>query len=316
MALATERQAASGPIVSVPDRFNIADYLVDRHVREGRGGRTAILFGDESITYAQVADRSNRVGNGLSSLGVRREERVLLLMLDTPAFVYSFFGAQKIGAVPIPTNTLLKSQDYRYMLNDSRATTAIVSEALLPQLSVIARDDLPYLKNLIVDGAANSSDVIGLDRLLSASPLLEVERTSKDDAAFWLYSSGTTGFPKGAVHLHHDIVHTVVCYAQGILGITAADRTFSVAKLFFAYGLGNALTFPFAVGATTILWPGPPTPPNVFAQIERFKPTLFFSVPTNYGQLLAHKRDGEDFDLSSVRQAVSAGEALHKALYA
>ena len=313
MATTVERQAAA-PVVNVPDRFNIADYLVDRHVREGRGGRTAIICGDESVTYAEVAQRSNRVGNGLRSLGVRREERVLLLLLDTPAFAYSFFGAQKIGAVPIPTNTLLKSQDYRYMLNDSRAKVAIVSEALLPQLAAIPRHELPDLDQIVIDGAA-TGEMSGLDQLLSASPSLDVEQTSKDDAAFWLYSSGTTGFPKGAVHLHHDIVYTVVCYGQGILGISAADRTFSVAKLFFAYGLGNALTLPFAVGATTILWPGPPTPPNVYAQIERFKPTLFYSVPTNYGQLLAHKRDGADFDLSSIRQAVSAGESLPKALY-
>ena len=313
MATTIERHAAA-PVVNVPDQFNIADYLVDRHLREGRGGRTAILCGDESVTYAQVAERSNRVGNGLRSFGVRREERVLLLLLDTPAFAYSFFGAQKIGAVPIPTNTLLKSQDYRYMLNDSRATVAIVSEPLLPQLAAIPRDELPYLQHLIIDGASTAG-AVGFDQLLAAAPTLEMESTSKDDAAFWLYSSGTTGFPKGAVHLHHDIVHTVVCYAQGVLGMTAADRTFSVAKLFFAYGLGNALTFPFAVGATTILWPGPPTPPNVYSQIERHKPTLFFSVPTNYGQLLAHKRDGTDFDLSGIRQAVSAGEALPKALY-
>src|SRR6202171_5675414 len=314
MALTTERQAASGPIVSLPDRFNIADYLVDRHVREGRGERTAILCGDESITYAEVAERSNRLANGLRSMGVRREDRVMLLLHDTPAFVDSFFGAQKIGAVPIPTNTLLKSQDYRYMLNDSRARVAIVSEALVPQLAAIPRNELPHLEHVVVDGAA-SGEMRGSDQLLTASPALEGENTRKDDAAFWLYSSGTTGFPKGAVHLHHDIVFTVACYAQGILQMTAADRTFSVAKLFFAYGLGNALTFPFAVGATTILWPGPPTPPNVYTQIERFKPTLFFSVPTNYGQLLAHKREGADFDLSSVRQAVSAGEALPKALY-
>ena len=313
MATTIERQAAA-PVVNVPDQFNVSDYLVDRHVREGRGGRTAILCGDESVTYAQVAERSNRVGNGLRSLGVRREERVVLLLLDTPAFAYGFFGAQKIGAVPIPTNTLLKSQDYRYMLNDSRATVAIVSEPLLPQLAAIPRDELPYLQHLVIDGRP-SADAIEFDQLLAGAPTLEPEPTGKDDAAFWLYSSGTTGFPKGAVHLHHDIVHTVVCYAQGVLSMTADDRTFSVAKLFFAYGLGNALTFPFAVGATTILWPGPPTPPNVYAQIERHKPTIFYSVPTNYGQLLAHKREGADFDLSSVRQAVSAGEALPKALY-
>src|SRR6202011_4056025 len=313
MATTVERPAAA-PVVSVPDSFNIADYLVDRHVREGRAGRTAILFGDDSITYGQVAERSNRVANALRALGVRREERVLLLLLNTPAFVYSFFGAQKIGAVPIPTNTLLKSQDYQYMLNDSRARVAIVSEALVPQLAAIPRNELPHLEHVVVDGAA-SGEMRGIDQLLTAPATLEVEDTSKDEAAFWLYSSGTTGFPKGAVHLHHDIVFTVACYAQGILGMTAADRTFSVAKLFFAYGLGNALTFPFAVGATTILWPGPSTPPNVFAQIDRYKPTLFYSVPTNYGQLLAHKREGADFDLSSVRQAVSAGEALPKPLF-
>jgi benzoate-CoA ligase family protein len=314
MALATERHTASGPTVALPERFNLADYLVDRHVRAGRGARTAILCGDESIAFTQVAERSNRLANGLRSIGVRREDRIMLLLLDTPTFVYSFFGAQKIGAVPIPTNTLLKSQDYQYMLNDSRARVVIVSEVLLPLLASIARTELPYLENVIVDGAA-SGEMRGIDQLLEASPSLDVEKTSKDDAAFWLYSSGTTGFPKGAVHLHHDVVFTVACYAQGILGMTDADRTFSVAKLFFAYGLGNALTFPFAVGATTILWPGPPTPANVYAQIERFKPTLFFSVPTNYGQLLAHKRDGADFDLSSIREAVSAGEALPKALY-
>src|SRR5439155_4419758 len=145
-----ERAARAAPVVTVPDSFNIADYLVDRHVREGRGGQMAILCGDESVTYAQVADRSSRLANGLSALGVRREERVLLLLLDTPAFVYGFFGAQKIGAVQIPTITLLKSQDYSYMLNDSLATTAIVSEALLPQLSVIVRDELRYIYHIIV----------------------------------------------------------------------------------------------------------------------------------------------------------------------
>ncbi len=313
MATTIERPAQA-PGVEVPDVFNIADYLVDRHVREGRGGRTAILCGDDAVSYAQVADRSNRVAAGLRTLGVRREERVLLLLLDSPAFVYSFFGAQKLGAVPIPTNTLLTTADYRYMLNDSRARVAIVSEPLLPRLAAIPPHELPYLEHVVVDGAAGDG-TSGFAQLLAAPPIAEIAETSKDDAAFWLYSSGTTGFPKGAVHLHHDILHTVVYYAQGVLGINAGDRTFSVAKLFFAYGLGNALTFPFAVGATTILWPGPPTPPNVFAQVERFKPTLFFSVPTNYGQLLAHHRDGADFDLSSVRQAVSAGEALPRALY-
>src|SRR5437868_9136810 len=199
MATTIERPAAASPLVEVPETFNVADYLVDRHVREGRGARSAILCGDESITYAQVAERSNRVANALEAIGLRREERIMLLLHDTPAFVYSFFGAQKMGAVPIPTNTLLKSQDYQYMLNDSRARIVIASEALLPQLSAIPRDDPPYLEEIIVDGAA-TGDVRAIDQLLSASPSPEMEDTSKDDAAFWLYSSGTTGFPKGAVH--------------------------------------------------------------------------------------------------------------------
>ncbi|MDQ6708955.1 MAG: benzoate-CoA ligase family protein [Candidatus Dormibacteraeota bacterium] len=312
--MASIARAAALPEVAVPERFNLADYLVDRHVREGRGKQVAILCGDESVTYAEVSERSNRVANGLRALGVRREERVLLLLFDSPAFVYSFFAAQKVAAVPVPTNTLLKTRDYQYLLNDSRAAVAIVSEALLPALLAIPREEAPHLRHIVVDGKA-VADTIPFLGLIRQPPELQPAETSRDDAAFWLYSSGTTGFPKGAVHLHHDVVHTVVLYAQGVLGITATDRTFSVAKLFFAYGLGNALTFPFAVGATTVLWPGPPTAPNVFAQIERYRPTVFFSVPTNYGMLLAHRREGNDFDLHSVRQAVSAGEALPKALF-
>lgn len=313
MLTAGDHRAAAPPVV-VPERFNLADFLVDRHVREGHGEATAVLHGDQAISYAEVSERTNRVANGLRALGVRREERVLLLLLDSPAFVYSFFAAQKIAAVPIPTNTLLKSSDYRYLLNDSRAVVAIVSEPLLPLLAAIPRSELPYLRHIVVDGQG-SPETLPFEGLLRQPADGRIEETSRDDAAFWLYSSGTTGFPKGAVHLHHDVVHTVVLYARGVLGITDRDRTFSVAKLFFAYGLGNALTFPFAVGASTVLWPGPPSAANVFEQIERFRPTLFFSVPTNYGMLLAHKRDGADFDLRSVRQAVSAGEALPAPLF-
>src|SRR5207237_10205354 len=178
-----------------------ARYLLDWRIRERRRERTATLCGADTVTYGQVAERANRVGNGLRSLGVRPEERVMLLLLDTPSFAYSFFGAQKVGAVPIPTNTLLKSQDYRYMLNDSRATVAIVSEPLVPQLAAIPRDELPYLQHLVIDGAPTAG-AIGFDQLLAAEPTLELEPTGKDDAAFWLYSSGITGFAKGAVHLH------------------------------------------------------------------------------------------------------------------
>ncbi len=304
------------PDIQVPPSFNLAAYLVDRQVADGRGEKPAILCGDETVTYGRVLEGSNRAGNALRSLGVQREQRVMLLALDTPAFVYSFLGALKVGAIPIPTNTLLKPGDYEYLLNDSRAVLAIVSEPVLPMIESIPRESLRYLQNVVVVGSARGR-IISFDALIGqASPELATEPTSRDEPAFWQYSSGTTGFPKGAVHLHHDLFFTCQLYARHILGITDEDRTFSVAKLFFSYGLGNALAFPFSAGATTILWPGPPTAVNVYAQIERYRPTLFFSVPTSYGMLLAHHREGgPDFDLSSIRLAVSAGEALPRALY-
>jgi benzoate-CoA ligase len=298
--------------IQLPEVFNVATVMVDRHVAEGRGNKVAIYFEDQTITYADVLERVNRTGNALRNLGVQIEDRVLLLLLDCPEFVYSFFGAIKIGAVPIPTNTLLKPPDYEYMLNDSRAVVAIVSEALLPQVQAIPRERLRYLRHLIVVGNAPPGTLPFADLLAQSSPDLDPEPTSKDDAAFWLYSSGTTGFPKGCVHLHHDMVYCAEYYARGILGIHEGDRTYSVAKLFFAYGLGNALYFPFYVGASTVLFPGPPTPANVYRVIERYRPTLFFSVPTNYAMLLAHEGN---YDLSSIRLAVSAGEALPPAIY-
>lgn len=296
--------------MTLPETFNAASYFVDRHVLEGRGGHAAIECGSERVSYAQLAERVNRVGNLLrNQFQVRIEERVVLLLPDGPEFIYCFFGALKIGAVPVPVNTLWKAPDYEYVLNDSRARVLIMSDALLLQIEAIPPARLRYLRHIIVIG----------DRLATlmaaALPELEAEPTSKDDAAFWLYSSGSTGFPKGCVHLHHDMVTCAETYAKGILRITASDRCFSVAKLFFAYGLGNAMYFPFAVGATAILWPGAPTAANVYSVIEAYRPTLFFSVPTNFGMLLAHRRDGADFDLSSIRHAVSAGEALPAALF-
>jgi benzoate-CoA ligase family protein len=317
-------------VIALPDTFNAASWFVDRNVTEGRGGNVAIECGDERITYAEMLERVNRAGNVLRErFDVRIEERVVLVLVDGPEFIYTFFGAVKIGAVPIPTSTLWKPADYEYVLNDSRARVIVISEPLLPGLNAVPRERLRYLKHVIVVGAPGRNDLPGpkgpglhdperprLHELMAeASPELEAEPTSKDDPAFWLYSSGSTGFPKGCVHLQHDMVVCTELYGKGVLNMTAGDRCFSVAKLFFAYGLGNAMYCPFGVGATTILWPGPPSAANVYAVIERYRPTLFFSVPTNYGMLLAHTREGRDFDLSSIRHAVSAGEALPPALF-
>jgi benzoate-CoA ligase len=245
---------------ALPDTFNAATWFVDRNIHEGRSAKVAIECGDERVTYEQLFDRVNRVGNALrEELDVRLEERVVLLLVDTPEFVYSFFGAIKIGAVPIPTSTLWKPADYEYVLNDSRARVIIVSEQLLPHIQAIPRERLRHVRDIVVVGPASGlgDGIRTLASLMAgASSELQAEPTSKDDPAFWLYSSGSTGFPKGCVHLHHDMVVCTELYAKGVLGISPDDRCFSVAKLFFAYGLGNAMYFPFGVGATTILWPG------------------------------------------------------------
>ena len=319
------------PLTSLPETFNVATYFVDRNVLEGRGEKTAIECGEERISYRQLLERTNRVGNALRQLGVRIEERVALLLLDTPEFLYSFFGIIKIGAVAVPVNTYLKTHEYEYLLNDSRARVVLVSEGLLPHLQSIPRERLKYLSEIVVvrgrskqhsslrqqSVGQQSLGLQSLDQLMeNASPELEAEPTRKDDAAFWLYSSGSTGPPKGCVHLHHDMVVCSELYARNILRMNEHDRCYSVARLFFAYGLGNAGYFPLGCGATTIFSPARPTPETVYTDIERYRPTLFFSVPSNYAALLAYRReDRAEFDLSSVREAISAGESLPAPLF-
>jgi len=308
---------ATAESLGVPDTFNAAAYFIDRNVEEGHGGRVAIECGDARITYAEVREKVNRFGSALLRLGVRPEERVLILLPDGPEFVYSFFGAIKIGALPVPLNTLWKPSDYEYVLRDSRAGILVVSGTLLPRIDAIPSASRRSLRHVVVAGDADATHTHTHFAVLMnhGAADLDPEPTSRDAPAFWMYSSGSTGAPKGCVHLQHDMVVCAKQFGQGVLGIRQADRTFSVAKLFFAYGLGNALYFPFSVGATTILWPGAPTPQNVYAVIEKHRPTLFYSVPTGYGMMLAHQREGGDFDLSSLRLAVSAGEALPVALY-
>jgi benzoate-CoA ligase len=310
----TATRVITAEALGIPHLFNAASYFVDRHLAEGRGQSVAIECGAERVTYAELHERVNRFGSALrSEFDVRVEERVALLLLDGPAFAYAFFGTIKIGAVPIPANTLWKAPDYRYLLNDSGARVLVVSEELLPEFARVPREELHALRHVLVAGRRRGAGLSELERFqASGTPTLDAEPVSRDAPCFWLYSSGSTGRPKGCVHLQHDMVISAELVAKGVLGITEGDRCFSVAKLFFAYGLGNALYFPLAVGATGILWPGPPTPQHVFATIEAHRPTLFFSVPTGYGMLLAH--EGR-FDLSSIRLAVSAGEALPPVLY-
>jgi 4-hydroxybenzoate-CoA ligase len=302
--------------MEIPRQFNAAEYFVDRNVAEGRGAKVAIESADtgERVTYAALQQNVNRCGNALRSLSVRMEERVALLLLDSPEFFYSFFGAIKLGAVPVPLNTLLKPHDYEYLLNDCRARVLIVSAALVPQVAAIQPSALPFLEELVVVGDATPPHRCFADLLHSQSAELAAAPTVCDDSCFWLYSSGSTGRPKGCVHLQHDMVVCAERYAKDVLGIREDDRCFSVAKLFFAYGLGNAGYFPLAAGATSIVWSGSNAPPNVFRVIAQTNPTLFFSVPSNYAALLAYDAAPAG-PLTGIRWAVSAGEALPTALY-
>lgn len=301
------------PDVSVPEHFNAAEYFVDRNVTEGRGDNVAVLSGDATLTYRDVLAGVNRTGNALHTLGVEIENRVMLLLLDCPEFALCFFGAMKIGAVPVPVNTLLKAQDYRHLLDDSRAKILVVSEALLPAVEPVLAD-LRYLRQVIVVG--HGGPHLSFGNLIASQPdTLDAAPTSRDDVAFWLYTSGTTGRPRAAVHLHHDLVFCAELYAKPILRMTESDRTFSIAKLFFAYGLGNALYFPFAVGASTVLFPGRPEPAAIFEEVRRYRPTIFYGVPTAYAAMLHAAERGTDADMSSVRIATSAGESLPGSIY-
>ena len=305
-----------GPL---PETFNAASYFIDRHLDEGRADAVAIECGDRRISYAMLHEQVNRIGSALrNELQVRREERVVLLLLDVPELIYAFFGAIKIGAVPIPTNTLWTADDYEHVLHDCDARVIVVSGSLWGRVADAVRA-CPSIRHVIVVGELSPDDnpaAIPYEALAArGSAALAAERTNRDAPAFWLYSSGSTGRPKGCVHLQHDMTVCADAYARGVLGIRAGDRCFSVAKLFFAYGLGNSMYFPFAVGATTILWPGAVSPPQVYELIERHRPTLFFSVPTHYAMLLAHPPLDREFDLSSIRWAVSAGEALPAAIF-
>lgn len=300
--------------VELPERFNAASALVDTHLAEGRADKAAILCGDQRVTYGQLAESVNRMGNALRIMGVRMEERVALLLPDSPEFVYAFFGAMKIGAVAIPLNTMLKAKDYEYLLSDSRARVLIVDSSLVPQIEPV-RAKLTHLAQVLV-ARGPAGPYLSLDEALQcASPQLEAADTTRDDSAFWLYSSGTTGFPKGAIHLHHDMLIEADLYAKQVLGLRSDDVSFSVAKLFFAYGLGNGLYFSLRAGATTILLPERPTPDHVFELVDRFQPTFFYSVPTSYAALLHAAEKAGRTSLGQARRCVSAGEPLPKTIY-
>lgn len=304
--------------------FNATDYFVDRNIRQGRGHKVAVYSEERNYTYNDIQKMANKTANGLRDLGVRFDDRILMLMLDVPQFYAVFWGAIKIGAVPIPVNTMLTPEDYEYYLNDSRAKVLVVSEPLLPLVNQI-KGDLHYLRDLIVIG--NDGANIPFRQMYKRAPsTIKTEATIKEDVGYWLYSSGSTGSPKGAIHSQYDMVVASDGFGQGVLKLTEDDICFSGARLFFAYGLGNAMYLPMSVGAASILNPHPPKPDKMFEYLEKYRPTVFFGVPTLYGQMLAHKEKMDKergtkpnpngpHELSSVRICVSSGEALPPEIY-
>ncbi|TMD49309.1 MAG: benzoate-CoA ligase family protein [Chloroflexi bacterium] len=306
------------PSFTIPEQFNAATAFLDGNLFEGRGTKTAIFYEGTAYTYAKITELGNRVGNGLLDLGIQMEQRVALLLLDSPQFAAAFFGTIKIGAVAVPINTMLRPNDYVYMLNDSRARALFIHAALWSQIEPILAE-LKYLRHIIVVGTlptasradASTPAIHDFEQWVNkASSSLKTAETSKDDSAFWLYSSGSTGFPKGCVHLQHDMMYCTEYYGKAVLGITENDITFSAAKLYFAYGLGNNLYFPFGVGASAVHFPGRPLPEDMFKVVEQYRPTIFYGVPTLYAGMLALSDANKRFDFSSVRICVSAGEAL------
>ena len=321
MNLARVDRSTSPATIHLPREYNAAVEFIDANPAKGRADKTAFIDADGSYTYGELAERVNRAGNALRTLGASLETRVLMCMLDGIDFPAVFWGAIKAGCVPIPINTLLTANDYAHMLRDSRARIAVVSEALLERFGP-ALADQPHVEQVVVAGgeprgdAGGAAGTGGADRhrlanlLAAASPRLDAAPTTCDDVAFWLYTSGSTGSPKGSMHLNRDLVTTAEHYGVATLGIREDDLVYSAAKLFFAYGLGNGMTFPFYVGATTVVLPGRPTPDAVMALLREHQPTIFYGVPTLCGAMLALPPGGSGDGTSRLRLAVSAGEAL------
>ena len=283
--------------LELPERYNVGADLLDRNLKAGRGAKVAIASAAKDVTYEDLFELACGAANELRDLGVRREERVLIAGYDSPGWVATFLGAIRLGAVPVPVNPLLqRSEDYDHYIDDSLARVVVVDADTEEKLTpAVAR-------------STSSPRMLRADQI-APGPEVAPAPTRKDDMAFWLYSSGSTGKPKAVVHLQHDIPYTCVTYAEQVLGITERDITFSTTGLFHAYGFGNNLTFPYWVGASTVLHAGRSTPATVLETIEKRRPTLFFSAPTLYNAILNFE-GATSRDLSSIRHCVAAAEAL------
>ncbi len=299
----------------IPQYYNVTTKLIDEMVEKGLGEKVAVYYKDKTYTYAEMQSLINRVGNALKILGVHMEERVMLVMYDSPEAMACFYGAIKIGAIPTPVNYMYTMHDYRYLLNNSRARTLIADSDFIEAIEGF-RDKFLYLENTIIVGEKTRAYHISFHDIVDrCSDKLEVAYTTFEDAAFWNYTSGSTGVPKAAVHLQNDVFSCIDNYAKAVLGITQGDLLYSASKFFFAYGLGNSFFYPLALGASVVLLPDRPRPETIFATINRYHPTVFFGVPTLYANMLEVEGAEKKYDLSSLRICTSAGEALPKEIF-
>jgi benzoate-CoA ligase family protein len=297
---------------AVPERYNASAILFDNLIA-GRGDRCAVTGPAGQRTYAELAADATRYGAGLLSLGLQRGERVLLFLDDTPAYPAALFGAIRSGLVPLLINTLTPPDLLQFYLADSGATVAIADAAFVDRFNAMACDGTRLQTLVVVNGDAAAPGPVATRAAAEwlSGPPAEIAPvdTHRDDMAFWMYSSGSTGRPKGIVHLQHDMAYTHASYARHLLQLGERDVCFSVPKVFFAYGLGNSITFPFGVGASSVLLPGQPRPAAIFETIARYRPSVFFGLPTLY-TALAKAPEAKDADLTSLRLAVSAAEVL------
>lgn len=305
------------PIV-LPDRLNMAEWFLDARLAEGLGDKTAVYYGDRQISYRELVVESCRVTNLLRGLGLRIEDRVQLLLLDTPEFVTAYFGILRAGCVAVPTNTWLLAQDYAYYLEYARPRVVIVDAEVYPQLAGVWRD-APYPPIVIVvdrSGAPVPDGTLDWYAELAKQPgEARTEPTYRDDFATWLSSSGSTGKPKCVVHMHHDFVWNTIAYAQRTLGLKRDDVTMSAPKLFFGYALASNMLFPFSVGGSCVLLPERTPADQYFALFERYRVTQFIAVPTTIAKLAEAHAQAKEHDLGALHSLVSAGEALPARLY-
>jgi benzoate-CoA ligase len=297
------------------EHADLSSLLLDTHLEAGHGGRTAIRYEGRDLTYAQLAASVGRAASALRQIGVRREDRVAILLHDRPEFVAAFLGAVRIGAVAVPLNTLLQPAETAELLRHCGAVALVAEGAIADRLRA-RRAELPDLRVALTVGAPEAGDAAFAEACAAAPAELPRAEGRPDDMCFWQYTSGTTGRPKGIVHRHRDLAFATERYGCHVIGMTEEDRSFSVARLFFSYGLGNSLAFPLRYGASAVLHPGRPDPRTVLDIVARERPTLFYAVPTAYAALLAAaEAEPARADLSSVRLCVSAGEALPAPLF-